>query len=432
MTIDSTAPVASDALAHVRLGALEQIATLGTPTKRDEAWRYAPHRSLGELTFGPPIESATDLLTDASANIDKHIPALDGPRIVVVNGTVDLERSNLTGPDGVRISTIADALLERPERVAAHYDVGDDQGNTAIPDSFLAANVAFGVDGAVVHIADDVELDAPIHVIDIAVAGEAHLGDTHNAHCSGMIVHVGARSSATVVETRLGFGTDFGGSNVRTTITVGDEATLEHVLLQDVPTTQIHLSRVDVTQAAGSSFRASSFNLGASYGRLAYDVHLAGKGAHVDLSGLFFGFGDQVLDQQITVVHDAADCSSRQTYRGVLDDSSTGVFNGGIDVKPGADGTDAEQSNDNLLLSNRAEINTQPRLEILADEVACKHGATVGQLDDTALYYMRSRGIPADEARRLLINGFADQMVDKVGIGTVRAWITHRMGHDDV
>ena len=137
-----------------------------------------------------------------------------------------------------------------------------------------------------------------------------------------------------------------------------------------------------------------------------------------------------MLDQQVTVTHVAEDCTSRQTYRGVLDDESTGVFNGGIDVRPGADGTDAEQSNDNLLLSNRAEINTQPRLEILADEVACKHGATVGQLDETAMYYMRSRGIPADEARRLLINGFADQAVDDVGIETVRAWITHRLGHD--
>jgi Fe-S cluster assembly protein SufD len=114
----------------------------------------------------------------------------------------------------------------------------------------------------------------------------------------------------------------------------------------------------------------------------------------------------------------------------VLDDASTGVFNGGIDVRPGADGTDAEQANDNLLLSNRAEANTQPRLEILADEVACKHGATVGQLDDTALYYLRTRGIASDDARRLLINGFADQVVDDVSIEVLRDWITRRLGHD--
>jgi Fe-S cluster assembly protein SufD len=115
----------------------------------------------------------------------------------------------------------------------------------------------------------------------------------------------------------------------------------------------------------------------------------------------------------------------------VLDDSSTGIFSGGIDVRPGADGTDAEQENHNLLLSDRAEANTQPRLEILADDVACKHGATVGQLDETALYYMRSRGIPAAEARRLLINGFADQVVDDVAIETLRTWIIDRLGHGD-
>jgi len=212
-------------------------------------------------------------------------------------------------------------------------------------------------------------------------------------------------------------------------VSLDHDATLDHVLLQDIPATQVHLSRVDVTQQARSTLRARSFNLGASYGRLAYDVHLAGVGAHADLSGLFVGSGEQIHDQQITVVHDAEDCTSRQSYRGVLDDDSTGIFNGGIDVRPGADGTDATQSNDNLLLSNRAEINTQPRLEILADEVGCKHGATVGQLDETAMYYLRSRGIPADEARRLLINGFADQAVDEVGIATVRDWILDRLRH---
>jgi Fe-S cluster assembly protein SufD len=217
---------------------------------------------------------------------------------------------------------------------------------------------------------------------------------------------------------------------VRTTIELAADATLEHVVVQDLPAEQLHLGWVEARQAERSTLRTRSFNLGAAYGRLAYHVELTGPGAVADLSGLFFGVGEQILDQQITVVHNAQDCTSRQTFRGVLDDASTGVFNGGIDVCPGADGTDAEQSNDNLLLSNRAEVNTQPRLEILADEVACKHGATVGQLDDTALYYLRSRGINVEEARRLLINGFADEIVDDVGVEAVRTWITHRLGHD--
>ncbi len=406
----------SDPSTEARLDALDRIGAIGYPTKRDEAWRYAPHRMLGELSFGPHVELGTEL----PADLDDQVPALDGPRIVVVNGAVDALLSNLASPDGLRLSTLADVVAERPEQVAAHFERADED----IADAFVALNIAYGADGAVVQVAEGVALDVPIHIIDVELPDT-----TQNASCTGVVISLGAGSSATVIETRIGAGTAFGGSNIRTTITLSDDATLEHVLLQDVPSAQVHLSRVDVTQHAGSTLRARSFNLGAAYGRVAYDVQLAGAGAHADLSGLFFGFGDQVLDQQVTVTHGAEDCTSRQTYRGVLDDASIGVFNGGIDVRPGADGTDAEQSNDNLLLSNRAEINTQPRLEILADEVACKHGATVGQLDETAMYYMRSRGIPADEARRLLINGFADQAVDDVGIETVRKWIFSRLRH---
>ena len=385
------------------------------PTKRDEAWRYAPHRTLAELAFGPPVELGANVPVD----LDAQIPAIEGPRIVVINGVVDTERSHLGAPTGVHLSTLAEKVGGGSELVAAHIDVHEPA------DAFVALNLEYGVDGAVVHVAEGLEVDVPIQIVDIEIPDR-----TQNASCTGVVIHVGSGSSATVVETRLGVGTEFGGSNIRTTVTLDDGATLEHILLQDVPTTQVHLSRIDVTQGADSAYRARSFNLGAAYGRVAYHVRLQGVGAHADLSGLFFGFGEQTLDQQLSVVHAVPDCTSRQSFRGVLDDESTGVFNGGIDVRPGADGTDAVQSNDNLILSNRAEINTQPRLEILADEVACKHGATVGQLDDTALYYMRSRGIPVDDARRLLINGFADQVVDDVGIEAVRTWITQRLGHD--
>ncbi len=405
----------STAAATSSLGAIELLEGVVRPNKRDEAWRYAPHRQLGELTFGP----ATSAVIDLPADLDQQIPGLDGPRIVVVNGVVDRERSDFATPDGVHLRSLADAAESQPDLVHPHVDGAE------IVDAFTAYNLAYATDGALIVVDAGVEIATPIHVVDIAMPGS-----TTNSSSTGVVIHVGAGSSVTVVESRLGVGTDFGGSNVRTTATLGDDATLEHIVLQDLPAQQIHLSRVEVTQGERSTLRTRSFNLGASYGRLAYHVELAGAGAHADLSGLYFGVGEQILDQQISVVHTAKDCTSRQLFRGVLDDASTGVFNGGIDVCPGADGTDAEQSNDNLLLSNRAEVNTQPRLEILADEVACKHGATVGQLDDTALYYLRSRGINADEARRLLINGFADEVVDDVSVQAVRNWITRRLGHD--
>lgn len=410
--------IASDPSTDVRVDERDRLGVTRLPTKRDDAWRYAPHRLLGELSFGPCVGSGTEVPHD----LDHRIPAVDGPRVVVVNGAVHRALSNLGSSGGLRLSTLADVVAERPEQVAAHFEAAADDR----VDAFVALNIAYGTDGAVVQVADGTVLDVPIHIVAIELP---HF--VPNASCSGVVINVGAGSSATVIETRIGVGTAFGGSNIRTTITLSEDATLEHVLLQDMTSAQVHLGRVDVTQHARSSFKARSFNVGGAYGRVAYDVQLVGAGAQADLSGLFFGVGDQVLDQQVTVTHDAVNCMSRQTYRGVLDDASVGVFNGGINVRPGADGSDAEQSNHNLLLSNRAEINTQPRLEILADEVACKHGATVGQLDETALYYLRSRGIPAEEARRLLISGFADQAVDDVGIAIVRKWILDRLRHTD-
>jgi Fe-S cluster assembly protein SufD len=383
---------------------------IGLPTKRDEAWRYAPHRQLAGLTFGPSAGGSTL----SAGDLDGRVPELDGPRIVVVNGVVDHDRSTFPASrEQLHLSEV-EVFTRTVDRSAER-----------VTDGFTALHLANAGDAVVIDVAAGAALDEPIHVIDVTVPGAAI-----NTSCSDVVILVGAGGSATVVESRIGVGSAFGGSSVHTSVVLAEDARLEHVLVQDLPAEQVHLSRVTVRQAANSTLHTRSFNLGASYGRLAYDVDLLGAGAVADLSGLFFGVGEQILDQQITVVHDAQDCTSRQTFRGVLDDASTGVFNGGIDVCPGADGTDAEQSNDNLLLSNRAEVNTQPRLEILADEVACKHGATVGQLDDTALYYLRSRGINADEARRLLINGFADQIVDDVSVEAVRNWITHRLGHD--
>ncbi|MEM7324054.1 MAG: Fe-S cluster assembly protein SufD [Actinomycetota bacterium] len=394
----------------------EQLNNVKLPTKRDEAWRYAPHRILGKLTFGP-----TAAPESVPEEIDRQLPDIDGPRVVLVNGVVDHERSNFTAVEGLQLVTLADAIAEQPELVAPHFAPAGDP----YADAFVANNIAFGDDGAFIRIADDTTVETPVHVVDIAIPGT-----DVNTSCAGVVIHIGDRSSAIVVETRIGAGEEFGGANLRTSVVIGEQATLDHVILQDAPATQVNLSRTEVTQATGSEFRSRSFNLGGSYGRFGYHIELAGVGARADLSGLYFGLGSQTLDQQITVVHGAEDCTSRQSFRGVLDDASTGVFSGGIDVRPGADGTDAEQSNDNLVLSDRAEVNTQPRLEILADDVACVHGATVGQLDESALYYMRSRGIPGDEARRLLINGFADQAVDEVPIAAVRQWIAERLGHD--
>ena len=394
-----------------RTAALDQVATLQLPTKRDEAWRYAPHKALGELAFGSSAKPAA-----VPSSIDDQIPAIDGPRVVIVNGVVDLSRSRLDSlPAGLQIHRLADAPDEAADLLQRGYDAPED--------AFSIINRAFGTDGALVRVAG--EVDELIHIVDVVVPEQAQA-----ASASRVVIEVAAGGSATVVETRLGGGESAGGSNVRTEISLDTDANLEHIVLQDLPASQIHLARVDVVQSARSQFQARLFNLGADYGRVSYHVYLAGEEAHADLSGLYFGFGSQTLDQQITVVHAVENCTSNQSYRGVLDDDSTGVWNGGVDVRPGADGTDSVQSNDNLVLSRRAEVNTMPRLEILADEVSCQHGATVGELDEDALYYLRTRGISQTEARRLLINGFADQVMDDLRDDVLRSWIAQRLGHD--
>lgn len=396
------------------------MTVVNLPTKRQEAWRYAPHRTLGELSFG----AATGLIASIPDGLLDGLPALDGPRIVIVNGRVDLGRSGLGGDvPGVTIGS-------RAEMLAAGTDLPDLDGDSAHryasspSEAYAAINLMFGTDGAFIDVAAGVTVDRPIHIVDVNVADQIGTASSSRTH-----VRLGAGSIATIVETRVSANPGFGGSNLGTVVSLDAGARLDHIVLQDLAETQVHLGRVEVDQAAGSVYTARAFNIGSAYGRLEYHVRLNESEASADLAGLYFGAGDQVLDQQVTVVHAAENCISRQAFRGVLDEQSTGVFNGGIDVRVGADGTDAAQSNDNLLLSDRAEANTQPRLEILADEVKCAHGATVGRLDEQALYYLRSRGIPATDARRLLIDAFADRVIDEVGSEPVRTWIARRLGH---
>ncbi|MDH3294508.1 MAG: Fe-S cluster assembly protein SufD [Acidimicrobiia bacterium] len=387
------------------------------PTRKDEGWRYAPHQDLRRLVFGPPPSEIAEI----PAELEARIPDVGGPVIVVVNGRVDRSRSDLDRlPAGLHIRSLADVLDDPPDAVATHL-----QSAGAGPvDAFEALGRIHGRDGAYIHLEENANLDQPIQLVDISIPARAS-----DATCTGVVVHLSDGSEATMVETHLGAGTSFGGSTTRTSVTMGARSSLTHLVLQDAPAEQIQLSRIEVVQMGESEYRGRSFNLGASYGRIDYQVRLIEEEATADLSGLYFGSGNQTLDQQVNIIHHAGNCTSRQRFRGVLDGQSTGVFSGGIAVSPGANGTDAEQTNHNLLLSTRAEVNSQPRLEILADEVACAHGATVGQLDEDALYYLRSRGVPADEARSLLIAGFADQTVDEVEIENLRTWVIARLGH---
>jgi Fe-S cluster assembly protein SufD len=235
------------------------------------------------------------------------------------------------------------------------------------------------------------------------------------------VVLAGPGSRVAIVETHAGIPGEVYLTNAVTEVVLEEGAQVEHYKVQNESEAAFHLALLDVRQGRGSRFSSHSVALGSSIARHEVRVNLVGEGAEVSLNGLYMPRGDQHHDNPILIEHAAPRCTSRQLYKGVIDERGQGVFNGRIIVRPGAFGTDASQTNKNLLLSDHAEVDTRPRLEILADDVRCTHGAAVGRLDEDAVFYLRSRGIPHQAARGLLTYAFANEMVELLHLEPLRA-----------
>jgi Fe-S cluster assembly protein SufD len=243
------------------------------------------------------------------------------------------------------------------------------------------------------------------------------------------VVLAGPASRAAIVETYVGVPGDVYCTNAVTEVVLEEGAEVEHYKVQDEPETAFHLALLDVRQGRGSRFSSHSVALGSSIARHEVRVGLEAEGAEVRLDGLYMPRGDQHHDNPILIEHAAPHCTSRQLYKGVLDGHGQGVFNGRVVVCPGAVGTDASQTNKNLLLSDHAEVDTRPRLEIFADDVKCTHGAAVGRLDEDAVFYLRSRGVPHLAARGLLIYAFANEMVERLRLEPLRSLVEKLVAH---
>jgi Fe-S cluster assembly protein SufD len=413
--------VSAAALAPVREAALVWLDTHGMPTRKDEDWRYLhldPILAASPVAAGdghePPIARVS---TETLAGV---VPELGGPRLVFADGHLVPSLSSGTDalPEGLTLTNLATLLPGEPDRFAS---VPTEEPH----DGFAALNLAEATDGAYVHVAAGATVAEPIHLV-----------FCHGSLSSTMrsLIVAEADSRATIVETHVGIDDDGpdrengpSRANVVTRVFVGERADVGYHLVQDAPESAFHLGRLDAHQAAGSFFTSHAFALGAAIARHEIRVFLEEEGADATLNGLFLPHGDQQHDNPVLVDHIAPQCTSRQAYNGVLDDRGHGVFNGRIVVRPDANGTNAAQSNRNLVLSDRAEIDTRPRLEILADDVKCAHGATVGQLDPEAVHYLRTRGIPETQARGLLTEAFANEMVDLVDLAPLRQWLNDRI-----
>ena len=396
----------------LRQAAFARFAELGLPTTQDEDWKYTSLAPLTQIQFAPPEEARPPTLEqlDRLAGVSPGDAAI---RLVFVDGRYRAELSSRgTSTGGAYIGGLGTAHAERPEFVerelARHADYQRD--------ALTALNTAFIEDGAFIHLPAGTVVQAPIHLLFVSSAsGKATLSQPRN------LIVLGAGSQATVIETWAGLSDEVYFTNAVTEVVLGDNAQLDHYKLQEEGARAFHIALTQVQHGRDSRFNSHSVALGAALARNDVRALFAREGSECTLNGLYMATGKQHLDNRTLIDHQSPRCTSRELYKGVLDGQSRGVFSGRVLVRHDAQKTDASQTNKNLLLSDEAVVDTKPQLEIFADDVKCAHGAAVGQLDEDALFYLRSRGIGQEAAKSLLTYAFASEMVNLIPLAPLRA-----------
>jgi Fe-S cluster assembly protein SufD len=398
-----------DWLARFRKQGISRFAELGFPGRRSESWRYLDLRGLEQHPLLPAVMGQPMGVPDGLA--------LDGggPVLVLVDGRFAPELSRLESPRGIWLGSMRAAIADRAELVRNAAIAGDHP--------FAALNAAFFADGFVLDLAPGAAVDEPIQIIHLASgAADASLH-------TRSLVRLGAGSRASIVETYAGPRADAANywRNDIAVWQIADGAALTRVALIEEGAGAVHLGEVSATLGAGAKLDALALLLGGGTVRHEVNVTIAGDHAHCRIDGAFVVSSGEEANIVTAIDHAAAGCATSELVKGVAAGNGHGAFQGRIVVRQGAQQTDARQTSRNLILGRRAAIDTKPELEILADDVKCAHGASVGELDEAALFYLRARGIPTDEARRLLIEGFLREPVEDVADPAIRAHLLHRL-----
>lgn len=394
----------------IRKVAIGRFSELGFPTTRDEDWRFTNLASIARTSFQLPQNSHIELTPQ---HLDPLVfPGLECSQIVFVNGRYSPELSSLQSlPNSVKVDSLAKALTSHRNLVEPHLAQYAEYHN----DAFSALNTAFMEEGAFVYITRGTVLDEPIHLLYISTTTT----DPIITHPRNLIV-MDENSQATVVEDYASFGSDIYFSNVVTEAVVGENSVLSHYFIERESKKAFNVSTLRVQQGRSSNVVTHSVLIGGALVRSNVHPVLAGEGGECIINGLFMSTGRQHMDNYMKVEHASPRCNSRQLYKGILDGKSHGVFHGRIIVHKDAQKTDAKQTNKNLLLSEEAQIDTKPQLEIYADDVKCTHGATIGQMDRDSIFYLRSRGISEESARTLLLMAFAGENLQRMDVKPIR------------
>lgn len=388
---------------------LEAFATSGLPAARDEAWKYTALRALAQRRYRAGDDGASVRAIDMAA---LALPGVDGPALVFVNGVFRADLSALADlPAGLHLEPLSQALGAEAEplrfALSHHYRESGD--------SFARLNAALASDGVVLRVAAGARIAEPVRLLFVGAPAEGDLA-WHVRH----VIELGAGAELSLVEQHAASSEHAHLGTQVADVVVREGARLQHVVLQQAAGGSSLIRRSAYRLDAGAEVDLHVLELGGALVRHDLRAELAGDRARLTTHGVFMPSGRQHIDTQLAIRHQALDTTSRSTWRGVADQRGRGVFRGAILVAPGADGSDASLSNKNLLLSAQAEIDTKPELEIHADEVQAAHGATVGQLDERALFYLRSRGIPAEQARRLLTAAFCRAVIDDLPLEALR------------
>ena len=393
MDVEDAADRLLAALPEVDAAGRARFAELGFPTPRDEDWRFTPIKPITELNF----KAAS---ADTAATLGGCVfTAIDGPQLVFVNGHYSEALSQVGElPAGVEVRPLLAGGCPAPP---------------APEDAFGALNAATVTDGPLVNVADNVHFETPVRVYYLSTGSN---GATANVRG---YIRAGANSQVTVLESWSGTQAGYF-NNVTTELHAADNAQVEHVKFQDEHIGAFHVGGLHTTLGRDARVAHHSIALGGRIARNNLRAHLNGTGIEAVLNGLYLPRSGQLIDHHMVVHHAQPHCDSHEYFNGILDGDARAVFHGRIHVHKGADKTDAKQTNKNLLLSDRATIDTKPQLEIYADDVKCTHGATIGQMNAEQIFYLRARGLDEESARRMIMHAFAGEIVERIQCAAAR------------
>jgi len=393
-------------LHQIRKDAIEIFSTLNFPSIKDEEWKYTNINPLLSKTFKP-----ADSIPEVDPEfINKYLfDKKEFITLVFINGYFSKEFSEVESlPKGLILETISEAIKKHPELVLSYFSKTSSEKNI-----FTALNTAFSDHGTFVFIEGNSIIERPIQILYVTKADDIFVSPRN-------LFLISKNAQVKIIETYAGFGDKSYFTNQVTEFIVNDNAIVEHVRIQDEQLHAFHISTMSVNIETSSNFSSYNINFGGSFVRNNVNAKFNGGFAECRLNGLYVTQGSQFVDNHTSIDHAKPNCLSNELYKGILNDTSRGVFNGKVFVRQDAQKTNAYQQNKNILLSNDALVNTKPQLEIFADDVKCSHGATVGQLDKDQLFYLKARGIQETEAKAILIYAFASDVVHSISMLQVR------------